>query len=222
MLPCAVAGHAGHHRQITVRRQQVEQLRIGARDAAHRAQRRIHLFGFHQAGVDAGESHGPRAGRDSAPPPVPDSRCPPTPSAPRPSSRAWSRAGRSRSGSRRRARPGSASSACRRRAPPRSRCPALDDGRDLGGQAVARLRRIEQRAAELDQHLHSRPSVSGKPSIRFMFCTAWPAAPFTRLSMALTTTRAARRRIERHADIAEIGARHGAQIGHVARADRGG
>src|SRR5262249_20106478 len=31
------------------------------------------------------------------------------------------------------------------------------------------------------------PKVSGKPSIRFMFCTAWPDAPFTRLSRAAMT-----------------------------------
>ena len=30
----------------------------------------------------------------------------------------------------------------------------------------------------------SRPSLSGSPKIRFMFCTACPAAPFTRLSIA--------------------------------------
>src|SRR5262249_32700913 len=32
------------------------------------------------------------------------------------------------------------------------------------------------------------PAVSGKPNIRFMFCTAWPDAPFTRLSMTDSTT----------------------------------
>ena len=59
---------------------------------------------------------------------------------------------------------------------------------DLFGQRARRVRRIEQRAPQLYQQLHSRPSVSGNPSIRFMFWTACPAAPFTRLSMALTTT----------------------------------
>ena len=29
-----------------------------------------------------------------------------------------------------------------------------------------------------------KPSFSGNPNIMFMFCTAWPAAPFTRLSIA--------------------------------------
>src|SRR3989338_8828692 len=30
----------------------------------------------------------------------------------------------------------------------------------------------------------NRPSVSSKPHIRFMFCTAWPEAPLSRLSIA--------------------------------------
>ncbi len=36
----------------------------------------------------------------------------------------------------------------------------------------------------------SNPMVSGNPSIKFMFCTAWVLAPFPRLSMAekITTT----------------------------------
>src|ERR1022692_2016033 len=59
---------------------------------------------------------------------------------------------------------------------------------DLPRQAVARVRRIEQGAAEFDHQFHSSPSVSGLPSIRFMFCMACPAAPLTRLSMTLTTT----------------------------------
>src|SRR5579862_8071861 len=33
-----------------------------------------------------------------------------------------------------------------------------------------------------------RPSVSAKPNMRFMFCTAWPAAPLTRLSSTASTT----------------------------------
>lgn len=32
------------------------------------------------------------------------------------------------------------------------------------------------------------PAVSSKPHIRFMFCTACPAAPFTRLSITDNTT----------------------------------
>src|SRR5208283_4338001 len=33
-----------------------------------------------------------------------------------------------------------------------------------------------------------RPVVSGRPNIRFMFCTAWPAAPLTRLSSTARIT----------------------------------
>src|SRR5690348_12983756 len=33
-----------------------------------------------------------------------------------------------------------------------------------------------------------RPVVSSRPNIKFIFCTAWPAAPFTRLSIAEKTT----------------------------------
>jgi hypothetical protein len=36
--------------------------------------------------------------------------------------------------------------------------------------------------------LHSSPSDSPNPHIRFMFCTAWPAAPFKRLSRQETRT----------------------------------
>src|SRR6476646_4999608 len=32
------------------------------------------------------------------------------------------------------------------------------------------------------------PAVSGRPSARFAFCTAWPAAPLPRLSVAQITT----------------------------------
>ncbi len=39
-------------------------------------------------------------------------------------------------------------------------------------------------------HAYCNPNVSGHPSIRFIFCTAWPDAPFTRLS--ITATRIAR------------------------------
>ena len=52
-----------------------------------------------------------------------------------------------------------------------------------------------KREAEGDFHDRSpvswaRPSVSANPAIRFRFCTAWPAAPFRRLSIeARTMTR---------------------------------
>src|SRR5581483_3158042 len=61
-------------------------------------------------------------------------------------------------------------------------------GRDLLGERGARGGGVQQGPAEFDEEFHRRPSVSGRPSIRFMFWTAWPAAPFTRLSMAATTT----------------------------------
>src|ERR1019366_4004299 len=53
---------------------------------------------------------------------------------------------------------------------------------DLPCQSIARVRGVEQRASELDHQFHNSPSVSGWPSIRFMFCMACPAAPLTRLS----------------------------------------
>src|SRR5688572_4401029 len=47
---------------------------------------------------------------------------------------------------------------------------------------------------DLDHRSHgfvptsSKPVFSSRPNMRFMFCTACPAAPFTRLSMAEKTT----------------------------------
>src|SRR2546426_11901279 len=54
---------------------------------------------------------------------------------------------------------------------------------------------IEVVAADLhDAHLqHMSPSVSGRPSITFMFWIACPAAPFTRLSIAAITVSRGRR-----------------------------
>src|SRR5580658_2337996 len=48
---------------------------------------------------------------------------------------------------------------------------------------------FEQRACNFNYQSHSKPAVSGNPHIRFMFCTAWPAAPLPRLSRQETTTR---------------------------------
>ena len=42
--------------------------------------------------------------------------------------------------------------------------------------------------ADFDDNLHCNPSLSSHPYIRFMFCTACPAAPFSRLSRQETTT----------------------------------
>src|SRR5271165_5286367 len=58
----------------------------------------------------------------------------------------------------------------------------------LRRQVVAGLRSVQEGAAQFDQEFQSSPSLSACPSIRFIFWIAWPAAPFTRLSMALTTT----------------------------------
>src|SRR5262245_33346551 len=59
---------------------------------------------------------------------------------------------------------------------------------DLAGEARAQILLIEQRASQLHQDSQSSPSVSANPSATFMFWTACPAAPLTRLSIALTTT----------------------------------
>src|SRR6267143_3506286 len=50
-------------------------------------------------------------------------------------------------------------------------------------------------AADLyDTHVqHASPAVSGSPSITFMFWIACPAAPFTRLSIAVMTVSRGRR-----------------------------
>ena len=48
---------------------------------------------------------------------------------------------------------------------------------------------FEGGSAEFDDEFHSKPSASFQPHIRFMFCTAWPAAPFSRLSRQETMTR---------------------------------
>ena len=47
---------------------------------------------------------------------------------------------------------------------------------------------LQRRAADFDYDLHCSPSSSFHPYIRFMFCTACPAAPFSRLSTHETST----------------------------------
>src|SRR5260370_41743220 len=59
---------------------------------------------------------------------------------------------------------------------------------DLARETRAQTVLIKQRASQLNQNSQSSPAVSGYPSARFMFWTAWPAAPFPRLSIAVTTT----------------------------------
>ena len=58
---------------------------------------------------------------------------------------------------------------------------------------------FQKRPSDFDNQLHWKlsgavvrdqgsPAVSSRPNMTFRFCTACPAAPFTRLSMQLTTT----------------------------------
>jgi len=48
-----------------------------------------------------------------------------------------------------------------------------------------------------------------------MFCTACPAAPLTRLSIALTTTARPPAGSNRTADVAIVGALHSSEVGHL-------
>ena len=54
----------------------------------------------------------------------------------------------------------------------------------------------------------SMPVVSAKPSIRFMFCTAWPEAPLVRLSSTETMNGAALDAIGDDPDEGHVGAAH--------------
>src|SRR5438477_7472109 len=47
---------------------------------------------------------------------------------------------------------------------------------------------IQRGAADLDHDFQFRPSRWSHPNMRFRFCTAWPAAPFRRLSRQETIT----------------------------------
>src|SRR6516165_7946110 len=47
---------------------------------------------------------------------------------------------------------------------------------------------VQGSSADLDDEFHCKPAFSSKPNIKFMFCTACPAAPFKRLSMHDTST----------------------------------
>src|SRR5271165_1891444 len=47
---------------------------------------------------------------------------------------------------------------------------------------------LERRSTDFDYDCHCSPSSSAQPYIRFMFCTACPAAPFSRLSMQEIST----------------------------------
>src|SRR6185437_3958126 len=54
--------------------------------------------------------------------------------------------------------------------------------------AMQKISVFQRCASKFDDDLHFRPSCSFHPNIRFMFCTAWPAAPFSRLSRQETIT----------------------------------
>src|SRR5882672_1672232 len=57
-----------------------------------------------------------------------------------------------------------------------------------------RDRRLDRGGGEYLIRVHGllpvsiNPVFSSSPNIKFMFCTAWPAAPLTRLSIAVKTT----------------------------------
>ena len=57
------------------------------------------------------------------------------------------------------------------------------------------------------------PAVSGSPSARFAFCTAWPAAPLPRLSSAQTTIDRAGRAVGEDADLRRVGALDARELG---------
>ena len=57
-----------------------------------------------------------------------------------------------------------------------------------------------------------RPAVSSSPSARFAFCTALPAAPLPRLSIAQTTIGAARRAILVERDLGRVGVLHAREL----------
>ena len=167
-LAAPAAGHARDHGEIPRSRQQPQQFRISAGHASHRAQRRVHLFGLHQQRVDAGEPDGLGAGtverryqfvihgsrkhlqhgiegfRAGDAQPVDEA--------------ALDAAIGQESGHL------PAAPVDHHHLHAGGRC-----GNDLLSQGPTRLGRIQQRAAEFDQDPHSSASVSGKPSIRFMF-----------------------------------------------------
>ena len=58
-----------------------------------------------------------------------------------------------------------------------------------------------------------RPAVSGRPSARFAFCTAWPAAPLPRLSSAQTTMPGAGRAVGEDADLGSVRALDARELG---------
>src|SRR5690606_15269995 len=67
--------------------------------------------------------------------------------------------------------------------------PRVARARERAREVAAARVFLQLRPADLDQQPHgASPASSGSPSTTFMFCSAWPEAPFTRLSIAETTT----------------------------------
>ena len=61
------------------------------------------------------------------------------------------------------------------------------------------------------------PAVSGRPSARFAFCTAWPAAPLPRLSSAQTTIARPGRAVGEDADLGAVRALDARELGRDPR-----
>ena len=68
-----------------------------------------------------------------------------------------------------------------------------------------------------DRVVNSSPSPSSKPNATLKFCTAWPAAPFTRLSMHDDQHELARRGVHPPADVAEVRVRDVLDLRQVRR-----
>ena len=81
----------------------------------------------------------------------------------------------------RRARPRRAPRGLRPAATPAARKPA---GQQRWARARSRAPGARPSASGRSRSTRAAPPVSGRPSIRFRSCTAWPAAPFQRLSIA--------------------------------------
>src|SRR5262249_28333153 len=62
------------------------------------------------------------------------------------------------------------------------------NGSHLARQRAHRRVVFQQGPCELDHGSHWSPVCSSMPKVRLKFCTAWPAAPFPRLSRQETIT----------------------------------
>ena len=77
----------------------------------------------------------------------------------------------------------------------------------------ARFGCIEQRAAKLDEHLHSSPAVSGESENEVHILDRLSGGALHEVVDRADHHGAPRRGIELHADVAEVGALDGAQVG---------